>query len=36
MRQIIRVKLKFKSAPSWQSYNLTVFDCKSGPAEKYI
>jgi len=36
LRQIIRVKLNSKLAPSWQSYNRTAFDCKFGPAEKYI
>ena len=35
MRQVIRVKLNSKIAPSWQSYNWTAFDCKSGAAEKY-
>jgi len=30
------VKLNYKLAPSWQSYNWTAFACKSGPAEKYI
>jgi len=36
MRQVITVKLNSKLALSWQSYNWTAFDCKSGPAEKYI
>jgi len=36
LRQIIRVKLNSKLVPSWQSYNWTAFDYKSGPAEKYI
>jgi len=30
------VKLNSKLAPSWQSYNWTAFDWKSGQAEKYI